>query len=150
MNPIAIGVIIFVVIIIIFMAVKIVAEYERGVIFRLGRLVGARGPGLFFIIPFVVISALIITGLLFHQNVKARSREIGLLIAMGRSSYTILFMILLKAFILGLAGGIIGFFTGSWIAEYFGKEIFRFTAFSIKPVWSIFYYSINIGECRFY
>ena len=28
-------------------------EYERGVIFRLGRLVGARGPGLFFIIPFV-------------------------------------------------------------------------------------------------
>src|SRR5207247_130989 len=32
-------------------AVKIVQEYERGVIFRLGRLVGARGPGLFFIIP---------------------------------------------------------------------------------------------------
>jgi len=34
-------------------AVKIVQEYERGVIFRLGRLVGARGPGLFLIIPFV-------------------------------------------------------------------------------------------------
>ena len=32
-------------------AIKIVKEYERGVIFRLGRLVGARGPGLFFIIP---------------------------------------------------------------------------------------------------
>src|SRR6267378_7620519 len=32
-------------------AVKIVQEYERGVIFRLGRLMGARGPGLFFIIP---------------------------------------------------------------------------------------------------
>src|SRR5947199_6202356 len=31
--------------------VKIVQEYERGVIFRLGRLVGARGPGLFFLIP---------------------------------------------------------------------------------------------------
>ncbi len=35
------------------MAIRIVQEYERGVIFRLGRLVGARGPGLFFIIPFV-------------------------------------------------------------------------------------------------
>jgi regulator of protease activity HflC (stomatin/prohibitin superfamily) len=35
------------------MAIKIVKEYERGVIFRLGRLVGARGPGLFFIIPIV-------------------------------------------------------------------------------------------------
>ncbi|MCH8814034.1 MAG: slipin family protein [Chloroflexi bacterium] len=34
-------------------AIKIVQEYERGVIFRLGRLVGARGPGLFFILPFI-------------------------------------------------------------------------------------------------
>jgi regulator of protease activity HflC (stomatin/prohibitin superfamily) len=32
-------------------SVRIVQEYERGVIFRLGRLVGARGPGLFFLIP---------------------------------------------------------------------------------------------------
>jgi regulator of protease activity HflC (stomatin/prohibitin superfamily) len=32
-------------------AVKVVQEYERGVIFRLGRLMGAKGPGLFFIIP---------------------------------------------------------------------------------------------------
>jgi regulator of protease activity HflC (stomatin/prohibitin superfamily) len=34
-------------------AIRIVQEYERGVIFRLGRLMGARGPGLFFIIPVV-------------------------------------------------------------------------------------------------
>src|SRR5918999_294734 len=33
--------------------VRVVQEYERGVIFRLGRLVGARGPGLFFLIPAV-------------------------------------------------------------------------------------------------
>jgi regulator of protease activity HflC (stomatin/prohibitin superfamily) len=32
-------------------AVKILKEYERGVIFRLGRLIGAKGPGIFFIIP---------------------------------------------------------------------------------------------------
>ncbi len=41
----------FLVIIILASAIKIVREYERGVIFRLGRLVGAKGPGLFFIIP---------------------------------------------------------------------------------------------------
>jgi regulator of protease activity HflC (stomatin/prohibitin superfamily) len=35
------------------MAVKICREYERGVIFRLGRLVPMRGPGLFLIIPFI-------------------------------------------------------------------------------------------------
>lgn len=34
-------------------AVKVMQEYERGVIFRLGRLVDARGPGLFLIVPFV-------------------------------------------------------------------------------------------------
>lgn len=34
-------------------AIKVVKEYERGVIFRLGRLVGARGPGWFFLIPLV-------------------------------------------------------------------------------------------------
>ena len=32
-------------------AIKIVREYERGVIFRLGRYVGTKGPGLFFILP---------------------------------------------------------------------------------------------------
>jgi regulator of protease activity HflC (stomatin/prohibitin superfamily) len=32
-------------------SVRVVQEYERGVIFRLGRLVGARGPGLIFLIP---------------------------------------------------------------------------------------------------
>jgi regulator of protease activity HflC (stomatin/prohibitin superfamily) len=37
--------------ILVFSAVKVVQEYERGVIFRLGRLTGAKGPGLFFIIP---------------------------------------------------------------------------------------------------
>ncbi len=34
-------------------AIRIVQEYERGVVFRLGRVVGAKGPGLFFLIPFI-------------------------------------------------------------------------------------------------
>jgi regulator of protease activity HflC (stomatin/prohibitin superfamily) len=33
--------------------VKVVQEYERGVVFRLGRLVGARGPGLILLIPYI-------------------------------------------------------------------------------------------------
>jgi len=95
-----------------------------------------------FIIPFVILSCLLITALLFYQNVNIRSREIGLLKAMGNSSILIIFLILFKAFILGLAGGILGFFIGNLVAEYFGKEIFSFTAMNIKPVWSIFYYTI--------
>ncbi|MEQ8222911.1 MAG: slipin family protein, partial [Candidatus Eremiobacterota bacterium] len=34
-------------------AIRIVNEYERAVVFRLGRLVGAKGPGLILLIPFV-------------------------------------------------------------------------------------------------
>jgi regulator of protease activity HflC (stomatin/prohibitin superfamily) len=34
-------------------SVRIVNEYERGVIFRLGRVIGAKGPGLFFIVPII-------------------------------------------------------------------------------------------------
>jgi len=34
-------------------AIKILREYERGVVFRLGRLIGAKGPGIIFLIPLV-------------------------------------------------------------------------------------------------
>ena len=34
-------------------AIKIVQEYERGVVFRLGRFAGVRGPGLILLIPFI-------------------------------------------------------------------------------------------------
>ena len=46
---------VIVVIAVIFLAsaIRVVREYERGVIFRLGRLVGAKGPGLFFVVPFI-------------------------------------------------------------------------------------------------
>ena len=35
------------------MAVRVVKQYERGVLFRFGRVIGARAPGLRFIIPMV-------------------------------------------------------------------------------------------------
>jgi regulator of protease activity HflC (stomatin/prohibitin superfamily) len=46
-----VAVLAFVGLMVLLSAIKIVPEYERGVIFRLGRLVGARGPGLFLVIP---------------------------------------------------------------------------------------------------
>jgi len=50
------GVAVFVLIVlVIFFAnsIKIVQEYERGVIFRLGRCTGAKGPGVFFVVPII-------------------------------------------------------------------------------------------------
>ncbi|HEY3355855.1 MAG TPA: SPFH domain-containing protein [Polyangia bacterium] len=34
-------------------SVRVLKEYERGVVFRLGRLIGAKGPGLFLLIPII-------------------------------------------------------------------------------------------------
>ncbi len=42
-----------IVLILLSMSIKVVKEYERAVVFRLGRLLGTKGPGLFFIIPFI-------------------------------------------------------------------------------------------------
>ncbi|MGI6412925.1 MAG: slipin family protein [Syntrophomonadaceae bacterium] len=46
-------VIIVFIVVILSAAIKIIPEYERAVLFRLGRLVGVRGPGLIFIIPII-------------------------------------------------------------------------------------------------
>ncbi|MEM0233473.1 MAG: slipin family protein, partial [Candidatus Nezhaarchaeales archaeon] len=53
LQAIAIFFLVIVVIIILASSIKMVYEYERAVIFRLGRLLGAKGPGLFFRIPIV-------------------------------------------------------------------------------------------------
>lgn len=41
------------IVILLFNSIRILKEYERGVVFRLGRLIGAKGPGLIFLIPIV-------------------------------------------------------------------------------------------------
>ena len=46
-------VLLLVVLILLGMAVKIVKQYEQGVLFRLGRVLGTRAPGLRFIVPFI-------------------------------------------------------------------------------------------------
>jgi len=55
MNILSSGVltIIFFVVIILAYAIRILREYERGVIFRLGRLAGAKGPGFILLIPII-------------------------------------------------------------------------------------------------
>jgi regulator of protease activity HflC (stomatin/prohibitin superfamily) len=45
------GIVVVLAIIVFTATVKVVQEYERGVVFRLGRFVGARGPGLILLIP---------------------------------------------------------------------------------------------------
>jgi regulator of protease activity HflC (stomatin/prohibitin superfamily) len=53
MSVIPLAVIVVIILMFLSSAVKIVQEYERGVIFRLGRIQGAKGPGLFLIVPII-------------------------------------------------------------------------------------------------
>src|ERR1700722_9565818 len=59
-----------------FSSLKVLQEYERGVIFRLGRLIGAKGPGIIFVIPgidrMVRISLRIVTTDVPPQDVVTR------------------------------------------------------------------------------
>ncbi|MFZ5865708.1 MAG: slipin family protein [Thermodesulfobacteriota bacterium] len=48
-----VAVIVFLVVIFLFMAIKVLNEYERGVIFRLGRVIDHKGPGLILLIPVI-------------------------------------------------------------------------------------------------
>ena len=47
------GIVLIIIIALIAATIKIIREYERIVVFRLGRLMGARGPGVVFIIPII-------------------------------------------------------------------------------------------------
>jgi regulator of protease activity HflC (stomatin/prohibitin superfamily) len=53
MAPVVIAIVLVIALIILINSIKIVQEYERGVIFRLGRCIGAKGPGIFFIVPLI-------------------------------------------------------------------------------------------------
>jgi len=57
MDPATFGlffvIILAVLLFVLFSSIRIVQQYERGVIFTLGRLVGAKGPGLFLVVPFI-------------------------------------------------------------------------------------------------
>jgi regulator of protease activity HflC (stomatin/prohibitin superfamily) len=51
--PVSLVVIVVLVLYVLASSIRILAEYERGVVFRLGRMVGVRGPGLILLVPFI-------------------------------------------------------------------------------------------------
>ncbi len=52
-GAVAILIVLGIIIMVLFSSIKIAREYERGVVFRLGRLLAVKGPGLFILIPFI-------------------------------------------------------------------------------------------------
>jgi regulator of protease activity HflC (stomatin/prohibitin superfamily) len=52
-EMIGIAIVIIVFVVILASAIRVIREYERAIVFRLGRLIGAKGPGLILLIPFI-------------------------------------------------------------------------------------------------
>jgi regulator of protease activity HflC (stomatin/prohibitin superfamily) len=50
---VAVGIVAFIAVILLSSAIRVLREYERAVVFRLGRLIGQKGPGLIFLIPII-------------------------------------------------------------------------------------------------
>ena len=71
MSPLV--VVIAIVILALLSGIRIAQEYERGVVFRLGRCQGIRGPGIFWIIPFQIERAVIVD--IRTQTVSAEQQE---------------------------------------------------------------------------
>jgi regulator of protease activity HflC (stomatin/prohibitin superfamily) len=71
---IVLGVVVF----LLLAGIRVAQEYERGVVFRLGRYLGLRGPGIYWIIPLGIERSVIIdTGRLPRKDIDAGKPAVG-------------------------------------------------------------------------
>ena len=77
---------------------------------------------LLFLVIIVLVGVASIANYMF-ANVFERRREIGTLIALGATPSTVLRMFLLKALVLGLAGGAVGYVIGTILSVTLGPRI---------------------------
>lgn len=85
------------------------------------------------LVAFFVLSAACL-GLLSTMitGVLERSREIGLMKALGCSSSRLAALFLAEAAVMGIAGGIAGYFAGLYLSQFIGMQIFNMSV-SVKP-----------------
>ena len=98
-----------------------------------------------FILTFVVIVCAVWIAALAIINTRERQRETGILRAVGYSIGKIATLFLGKAILLGLLGGVFGFFIGTVLASLIGPEIFKVTANAINPVYSLLIWSVIVA-----
>jgi putative ABC transport system permease protein len=96
---------------------------------------------LIMLVVILVVGGASIANYMF-ANVYERRREIGIYMAMGANSLWILKLFLLKALIIGLAGGVFGYILGSVLAMVLGPRIAGVTVFPL-PMYAV--YSVVIS-----
>ncbi len=94
------------------------------------------------ITPLVVLAAAIWVGLLALANVRERRTEIGVLRALGKGTGTIVTLLLGKAVLLGLLGGLTGFGLGTVLGQTLGESALRVGADQFAPRLEVFLYTV--------
>jgi len=91
---------------------------------------------------FVIFIIAIWIGTLAMINARDRKQEIGILQAIGHKWRNIAILFIGRAVIIGIISAILGYAIGTLLALKFGPTVFMITAESIKPIYSIFFWSL--------
>lgn len=75
-------------------------------------------------------------------NVNERRKEIGILRMIGYHKQHIYYILMLKAFIMGLVGGVVGYIVGTFAAMWLGPQ---FASIAVSPIYSLLLVSIVIS-----
>jgi putative ABC transport system permease protein len=109
-------------------AVKQVAATEMGMLDKINKLMVALGGITLVVGMFGVINTLM-------TSVHERIKDIGIMRAVGASRNQIIKAFIYEAIIIGIAGGLVGYFAGTLLAYIAGPIIFEGTTISIVPVY---------------
>jgi len=96
---------------------------------------------LIFLIVIVLVGGVSIANYMF-SNVQERRKEIAILLSIGTIPNRILWIFLLKALLLGIAGGIIGYLVGTILAMILGPQI---AGIPIFPLTNLFGWALVVA-----
>jgi putative ABC transport system permease protein len=91
---------------------------------------------------FVIFVIALWIGTLAMINARERKQEIGILQAVGHNWKNIGFLLMGRAVIIGLMSALLGYIIGTMLAMKFGHAVFKITAGSMSPIYSILFWSV--------
>ncbi len=97
------------------------------------------------LLPVLLIVTALWVGTISMINVMQRSQEIGILRALGFRTGRITALFFARVAGMGLLGAVLGFALGTWLALAYGPQVFKVTASSVKPVYSLLGWSLLLA-----
>lgn len=94
------------------------------------------------LLPILLIGCVLWVGTFSMLNVIQRKTEIGIMRATGFGNLKIAGLFFARALLTGFIGAILGFAFATWLGMEYGPEIFKVTAHSVKPLYSMLYKSM--------